>query len=398
MPQGQLCTGFARATLSDPRYTSLLLRMPAPEAPDISIVVPTLREAANIPVLVERLASAMAGRSCEILIVDDDSRDGSEEVVVKLAGTHPVRILVRRPPKDGLSGAVLDGFRAARGKFLVCMDADLQHPPEKVPELVDALASAPFALGSRYTAGGGIDGKWSLFRALNSRVATTLARPFAPGITDPMSGFFALSRSTLDAAERLTPLGYKIALELMCKCRVAESGGVREVPIHFAQRERGQSKLTAREQFRYLEHLSRLYDYTFPRASPVAKFLISLALGWIPAALVYVLLPAEPFLRFAFAYPFVIAVTALLHRRYVRAQREFIVRKRPWADFWLISLAEYVAALLAAGYLQSRNIASTHPREFLAITLAIAAATRYALRKELLHDIRGLRRDPRQFQ
>ncbi len=362
---------------------------------EISIIIPTLREAANLPVLAARLAAAMTGRSYEVIIVDDDSQDGTDHVIADLAGSHPIKLVTRRPPKDGLSGAVLEGFKRAEGTVLVVMDADLQHPPEKVPELVDALATHAFALGSRYTAGGGIDGKWTLFRALNSRAATLLAAPFAPGITDPMSGFFSLTRKTLDGAERLTPLGYKIALELMCKCRVAEIGGVREVPIHFAQRERGQSKLSAREQFRYLEHLSRLYDYTFPRASPVSKFLISLALGWAPAAGAFLGTHGLPAVaRVAISYPLAIAVTWALHVRYVRAQREFIVRKSPWADFWLISIAEYATALVAALYLQSRV---AHPRgvEVFLISCGLAAVTRYALRKELLHDIRGLRRDPR---
>lgn len=364
--------------------------------PEISVVVPALREAENIPLLTERLAKAMAGRSWELVIVDDDSRDGTEAVCAELAKIHPLRLLIRRPPKDGLGGAVLDGFKFARGQILVVMDADLQHPPERVPAMVEALARGDFALGSRYTAGGGIEGRWTAFRALNSRIATLLARPFAPGITDPMSGFFALRRSTYDRAERLTPLGYKIALELMCKCRVAKSMGGRgvvEVPIRFEQRQRGESKLSLREQFRYLEHLSRLYDYTFPRASPVLKFLISVILGWLPGAIFFTLLQAAPIPRIALAYPIAITITAVLHARYVNAQREFIA-PHPWRSFWVISFGEYLAALATAAYLQSR-IPDLRLAELFLIPFFLAMLVRYALRKEFLHDLRGLGRDPR---
>lgn len=380
----------ARATTSPPH-----------PALQVSIVVPALREAANIPTLTRRLAAAMAptGLSWELLIVDDDSRDGTEHVCADLSSEFPIRLLVRRPPKDGLGGAVLDGFRQTHADILVVMDADLQHPPEKVPDLIAALANADFALGSRYTAGGGFEGHWSAFRAFNSRFATWLARPFAPGITDPMSGFFALRRTTYQRAERLTPLGYKIALELICKCRVAKPAGgqgVVEVPITFAQRSAGTSKLSAREQFRYLEHLSRLYDYTFPRASPVAKFIISVLLALIPTAALWYALPASPLTRIAIAYPVAMAVTALLHLRYVSAQREFIISPRPWRDFIIISAGEYLAALLATWYLTLR-MPSIPRYELLLIPLCLATLTRYILRKEMLHDIRGLRREPRQF-
>lgn len=357
-------------------------------SPDISIVVPTLREAENIPVLTRRLAEALSGRSWELVIVDDDSNDGTESVCAELARTNPVKLVIRRPPKDGLSGAVLEGFKHAQGSVLVVMDADLQHPPEKVPDMVGALAAGDFALGSRYTQGGKVVGNWSAFRALNSWVATVLARPFAGKISDPMSGFFALKRSTLDGAERLTPLGYKIALELMCKCRVKR---VVEVPITFGQRERGLSKLSAREQFRYLEHLSRLYDYTFPRFSPVVKFLISVALAWLPAAAVFA--ATHSILA---SYPVAIGVTALLHLRYVNAQREFILRPRPWLDFWMIALGEYACAFAVALYLKFRAPGLTAVERFL-LPFLVATVVRYVLRKEFLHDIRGLRRDPRVF-
>src|SRR6266487_1035923 len=118
-----------------------------------------------------------------------------------------------------------------------------------------------------------------------------------------MSGVFALRRETYLSAKRLTPIGYKIGLELMCKCQVKS---VREVPIHFGARRRGESKLTVKEQYRYLAHLSRLYDYHFPRASPISKFLVVLACSWIWAGPLYVILNFAGFRTFqsaVAAYP-----------------------------------------------------------------------------------------------
>src|SRR4051794_340394 len=265
------------------------------DSPDISILVPTLNEAANLPELLRRTDAALAGRAYEVIVIDDQSTDDTPAVVADLAGRYPVRLHVRPTAYGGLSGAVLEGMRLARGRVFVVMDAALQHPPEKVPALVAAVegdngtpaAAADFALGSRYVTGGSMAERWGPLRRLISRVATLLARPFAGDTRDPMSGFFALRRETWERARRLTPLGYKVGLELMCKCRVAS---VREVPIHFDSRAHGRSKLTLTQQFRYLEHLSRLYDFSFPRASPVVKFLIATACGWLGGFAAYWLL------------------------------------------------------------------------------------------------------------
>jgi dolichol-phosphate mannosyltransferase len=127
-----------------------------------------------------------------------------------------------------------------------------------VPELVACVTSgrADFAVGSRF-AGGSVDQDWSLFRRLNSKVATLLARPLT-SIRDPMSGFFALRRDTWRNAARLDPVGYKIGLELLVKARCRK---VVEVPITFATRQAGESKLSFAEQLRYVRHLLRLYRF-----------------------------------------------------------------------------------------------------------------------------------------
>ena len=371
-------------------------------APRVSVIVPAWNEALNLPTLVERVADALRDRAFEIVVVDDGSRDGTVEVCRDLAERYPLRLLVRDAPEHGLSGAVLHGIAAAEGDTLVVMDADLQHPPERLPDLLaaveradDPACRADFALGSRYVAGGSTDAQWTLFRRVNSGVATALARPFAGRVRDPMSGFFALRRDTYDRAERLTPLGYKIALELMCKCRVRR---VREVPIHFGLRTQGQSKLSLAQQFRYLEHLSRLYDFTFPRASPIAKFAIATAVGFVVGLATFMLAGEAGDTLVAatrWGYLASILVTAVFHARYVRTQRPFLVTRRPWVDFVLISVMELLAAVTVSAWLDRHAVVGVGYLQWFTIAFAAGLVVRYVLRKELLQDVRGLRRDPR---
>jgi len=189
-------------------------------------------------------------------------------------------------------------------------------------------------------------------------------------------------------------LGYKIALELMCKCRVK---ALKEVPIHFGLRERGQSKLSLKQQFRYLEHLSRLYDFAFPRLSPVVKFTLAMGVEWIAGAVMFAVLFGRGVSGTASAaagWGVVIAMTFVLHLRYVRTQRQFLRRSAPWVDFALISACEWVACVLTATWLSHRVTSPPADGiEAVVIPFAVATMVRYVLRKELLQDIRGLRRD-----
>jgi dolichol-phosphate mannosyltransferase len=246
---------------------------------DVSVIVPTLDEAENLPPLLARIERAMGARSWEAIIVDDDSTDGTPAICEQLALRYPLRLVIRHRTTDGLSGAVLHGMAIACGRALVVMDADLQHPPEAIPYLLAPLnaGDAEFTLGSRYVPGGTTAHDWTLPRRLNSGLATLLARPFATSVRDPMSGFFALRRDTFQRARRLAPLGYKIALELICKCRVRR---VVEVPIHFGLRTAGRSKLTLKQQAHYLRHLARLYAFTYARTTVMLKAALGAALGF----------------------------------------------------------------------------------------------------------------------
>ncbi len=234
-----------------------------PEPLDVSIVVPAYREAGNLRPLTERTFSALerAGLRGELIIVDDDSRDGSVEIVEALSGEYPVRIIVRTQER-GLSSAVLRGFVEAAGDRLVVMDADLQHPPEKVPELLERLGTGDcdFVIGTRYAGAGGIGEDWPWHRRIVSKVASMMARPLSP-LSDPMSGFLALRRETWQQARHLDPIGYKIGLELYVKGGCRSHG---EVPIRFAARSAGESKLTGKVLVHYVKHLIKLYRFRFP--------------------------------------------------------------------------------------------------------------------------------------
>jgi len=226
----------------------------------VSLVVPTFREVENIAALVDRVkAVARAHRlNVQMIVVDDRSDDGTVELVRKLADRDWLEILVRDGERS-LSLSVLDGFRRARYDTLVVMDADLSHPPEAIPLLLEALhePDVDFVVGSRFVPDGSIDPRWTMARRLYSYAARLLVRGLT-SLRDPTSGFFALRRRCLSSADALTPIGYKIGLELLIKCRCRT---VREVPIHFSERFRGTTKLGARQCLQYLRHILRLYVY-----------------------------------------------------------------------------------------------------------------------------------------
>ena len=242
----------------------------------VSIVIPTFREAEAILPLLKRLklVREQSLPNVEVIFVDDNSDDGSLELVEN-SGLDWVRMIVRKTER-GLSSAVIDGFRAARGEVLVCMDCDLSHPPEAIPQMILALgAGQQFVIGSRYVPGGRTDGDWGVLRWLNSRGATLMARPLTAA-RDPLSGFFALRKSDFDAAQNLNPVGYKIGLELIVKCGFEN---IAEVPIHFADRVHGESKLSLSEQLKYLQHLRRLYIHTFGNTMHFLQFMVVGASG-----------------------------------------------------------------------------------------------------------------------
>lgn len=223
----------------------------------VSVIVPTYNERDNLPPLAERIFAQLDPRETELLIVDDGSPDGTAAVAETLRERFPVRCIVRRGTR-GLATAVVRGLAEARGRLCVVMDADLSHPPEALPRLIATLdnADVQMCIGSRFVPGASVDLHWPLHRRVISRIGRLLARPLTP-VRDMVAGFFCVRRADL-RLERLSPIGYKIALEL-----IVRHGWTRivEVPITFTDRAAGRTKLSATEQLRYLRHLARLYRY-----------------------------------------------------------------------------------------------------------------------------------------
>ncbi len=227
----------------------------------IYLAVPTYNERPNIETLVERIGAALAStrEAFELIIVDDQSPDGTADAVRGLQVTRPwLKLLVRENARD-LSTAVIAGWRTALGNLLGCMDADLQHPPEVLPKLVERLqtSGADIVVASRHVRGGGV-GEWSLARRLVSWTSTLLAAFVLPGtlgeVHDPMSGFFLLRRPVLDGTV-LNPIGYKILLEVLARGNYTR---IEEVPFVFEERSQGGSKIGFSTMLKYLVHLVRI--------------------------------------------------------------------------------------------------------------------------------------------
>lgn len=226
----------------------------------ISLIIPTYNEHDNIVPLVERLSRALFSHSYEIVFIDDNSTDGTAELAVSLKDKYPVKVIVRKN-KRGLASAVVDGISHTSGNIIAVMDADLQHPPELVTDLLKEIeVGADVAIASRYVKGGGCQG-WSPTRRLISKGAGFLAHLLLPTtrrVSDPMSGFFMFKRGAVNDA-RLNPAGFKILLEILM---LGKFQTVAEVPYTFITRERGTSKLNARQQISYLRHILSLMRRT----------------------------------------------------------------------------------------------------------------------------------------
>ena len=227
----------------------------------ISLVVPTYKERQNIEKLVARTGAALEsiGEPFELIIVDDNSPDGTADEVRRLQQRRPwLKLIVRVNEKD-LSTAVMAGWKAAQGDVLGCMDGDLQHPPEHLKKLVDALrtSGAGISVASRYVEHGSVS-DWKFRRRIISWTATKLAAVLLPAkirrVKDPMSGFFFLQRSVLEGGN-LKPIGYKILLEVLARGRYERTV---EVPYTFEERTRGGSKMGLRQVVQYMLHLLRI--------------------------------------------------------------------------------------------------------------------------------------------
>lgn len=222
----------------------------------ISIIIPTYNESQNMPELLSAIDRVLAHAELsdyEVIVMDDDSPDGTAALVTDLE-IPKTRSVNRRGKPRGLAPAVMDGFREAKGDVLCVMDADLSHPAEALPLLAAAMdQGASIAVGSRYVKGGGVK-NWPLSRRLASRAACLAANLVTP-VRDSTSGFFMVRRSAVEGVT-LTAEGFKIGLEVFVRAR--HGGKIREVPYVFKDRSRGSSKLGGRVIGQFASQLKRL--------------------------------------------------------------------------------------------------------------------------------------------
>lgn len=227
---------------------------------DLSIIVPTYNEAPNVAELVRRISAAVSEVDAEIVFVDDSIDDTADVIeVVAAEASLPIRVIRRARAIGGLGGAVVEGLRAAASDTCLVMDADLQHPPEKIPELLARFrqGDVDVVVASRYAGGGTAHGLADRTRVMVSKASTAVTKAMFPvrlrEVTDPMTGFFVVSRDTLDL-DTLRPRGFKILLEIL----VRRPFRVAEVPFDFADRHAGESKASVRQGFHFLAQLTAL--------------------------------------------------------------------------------------------------------------------------------------------
>jgi len=221
----------------------------------ISVIVPTYNERDNIEKIVGDVLAALGGEGVEVVVVDDDSPDGTGEIADRLSEKHPVKV-VHRKDKKGLASAVVEGFDQAGGEIFAVIDADGSHPVKTLAQMLDKIKDgADLVFATRYVEGGGIV-NWPATRRIISKAANLLARPLTSS-TDPVSGYFMLKRGVVEGAQ-LNPKGFKIGLEVLVKGRYRKYV---EIPYTFTNRKKGESKLGGGEIIGYLHHLMLLYSH-----------------------------------------------------------------------------------------------------------------------------------------
>jgi dolichol-phosphate mannosyltransferase len=290
----------------------------------LSLVIPTRNEAVNLRPLVESLEALLTpalGDGYELIVVDDDSADGTWQTALELAATHPQLRVVRRTEERGLATAVIRGWQVARGEVLAVMDADLQHPVEtNLALFAEMERGADLAVASRNAEGGGVS-DWSLRRRILSRGAQLLGLLILPGVLakvgDPMSGYFMVRRAALTGVA-LEPLGYKILIEVLARARLR---WLAEVGYVFREREEGESKVTTQIYLEYLWHLVRLRWATLGR-SKLFRFCVVGASGVVVDMSMLFLLSDPTMLGFG------------LTRSKVAAAETAIVNNFLWNDAW----------------------------------------------------------------
>ena len=215
-----------------------------PSAPVLAVIVPTFRERENLPSLVDALSNSLKHVEFEIVIVDDDSPDGTAAKARQMAQTNPRIRVIQRLHRRGLATACVEGMLATSAPYLAVIDADLQHDERLLPKMLECLRQQNYDLvvGSRYVDGGGT-GDWAAERLKISRLGTSVAKTvLQQEIADPLSGFFMLKRSFFDStARRLSSSGFKILVDLLLSAERPPK--ILELPYTMRSRQIGESKL-----------------------------------------------------------------------------------------------------------------------------------------------------------
>jgi dolichol-phosphate mannosyltransferase len=260
---------------------------PVRSGPELSIIVPTFNERENIAELIGRLVACLGERSWEVVFVDDDSPDGTADLVREHAAADSRVRCLQRIGRRGLSSACIEGMLATTAPYLAVIDADLQHDERLLPQMLDALkqGDTDMVVGSRYAPGGDI-GEWDARRARMSRVATRLSRVLVPAeLTDPMSGFFMMRRSVLDGSvHKLSAIGFKILADLFAS--FPRPLRFTELAYRFRVRRAGESKLDSVTTWDYV---MLLLDKLIGRWIPV-RFLAFSIVGAVGIAVHFAVL------------------------------------------------------------------------------------------------------------
>lgn len=278
----------ARMSVIEEREVGVSRLNTAPAAgAELAIIVPTYKEGENVRELVRRLDGCLRGRSWEVIFVDDDSPDGTADVVREIAQRDRRVRCLQRIGRRGLSSACIEGMLATSAQYLAVMDGDLQHDETLLPDMLDTLKghSLDIVVGSRYVGGGGL-GEWAKSRANISRFAIKLSRlALKADLEDPMSGFFMLRRQVLeDSVRELSGIGFKILLDLFASS--PRPLRFKELPYEFRTRQAGESKLDIQVAWEYLLLLA---DKTVGQILPV-RFLSFSIVGALGTAVHFLIL------------------------------------------------------------------------------------------------------------
>ncbi|HEX6386359.1 MAG TPA: glycosyltransferase family 2 protein [Anaerolineae bacterium] len=369
--------------------------------PLLSVVVPTRNEATNVEPLLRRLSQAVGHLALEVIFVDDSS-DETANTIRRIAASFPfaVRLLARLPAdRNGLSGAVVDGLRAARGEWVAIMDADLQHPPEVVPRMLThaQATGADMVVGSRTADLTGPRGL-GFWRALTSQALTIMARTVFPRLlknaSDPLTGLFLIRRQAVDA-DLLRPDGFKILLEILVRCPHLH---VSEVFFDFAPRHHGASKADLHEGFRFFRHLLRLRLTAYPEFT---RFLTVGTLGLVGNNLILLLLVERFGLHYLLSVVLAAELFTLLNfyltETWVFSGRRQGHLSRRFLSFWLMNhLFLFALRLPIIFYLVSSSLAHYVVANLLSI-LAVSLL-RYVLSEQWIWTSRLLSRQRQPFR